>query len=80
MTNQNVAGLNWTNRKFVVIERVIGIREKLLGYSDYSVLAQLGFGLARAWLARLWLGWAVTIIFISSTITFYINVLTLRVS
>ena len=26
------------------------------GYSDYSVLAQLGFGLARAWLALAWLG------------------------
>ena len=37
------------------------VLEAIRGYSDYSVLAQLGFGLARAWLARLWLGWAVTI-------------------
>ena len=34
-------------------------RERVLerrGYSDYRVLAQLGFGLARAWLALAWLG------------------------
>ena len=28
------------------------------GNSDYRVLAQLGFGLARAWLALAWLGLA----------------------
>ena len=31
---------------------------RVLGYSDYRVLAQLGFGLARAWLALAWLGLA----------------------
>ena len=35
---------------------------RLLGYSDYIVLAQLGFGLARALLALAWLElcWALT--------------------
>jgi len=38
----------------VVVESVLeDIRER--GYSDYSVLAQLGFGFARPWVARLWL-------------------------
>ena len=46
--------MDLTNRKFVVVERV-------LGYIYYRVLVQLGFGLARAWLALAWLGWAVTI-------------------
>ena len=43
----------------VVVEEAI--RER--GYSDYRVLAQLGFGLARALLALAWLelGWALTI-------------------
>ena len=35
-----------------------GIRRGIRGYSDYRVLAQLGFGLARAWLALAWLGLA----------------------
>ena len=39
----------------VVVEREETIRR---GYSDYRVLAQLGFGLARAWLALAWLGLA----------------------
>ena len=39
-------GIRW------VLERI---------YSDYRVLAQLGFDLASAWLALAWLGWAVTI-------------------
>ena len=55
LTNQVRAGLDWTNRKFVlvdgvlerVLERVLeGIRVLERGYSDYRVLAQLGFGLA----------------------------------
>ena len=50
--------MDWTNRKFVVVD---GVLERVLGYSDYRVLAQLGFGLARALLALAWLGWAVTI-------------------
>ena len=33
-------------------ERVL---EAIRGYSDYRVLAQLGFGLATAWLALAWL-------------------------
>ena len=32
LTNQNGAGLNWTNRKFVVVERILERR----GYSDNS--------------------------------------------
>ena len=63
LTNQVRAGLNWTNRKFVVvgrrgIRRGIRVLEGIRGYSDYRVLAQLGFGLARAWLALAWLGLA----------------------
>ena len=42
------------------LERLRGLLV-VLGYSDYRVLAQLGFDLARAWLALAWLGWAVTI-------------------
>ena len=33
-------------------------RRGIRGYSDHRVLAQLGFGLARAWLALAWLGLA----------------------
>ena len=54
-TNQYRAALDWINRKFVVVD---GVLDGIRGYSEYRVLAQLGFGLARAWLALAWLGLA----------------------
>ena len=49
----------------MILESTLTLVRLRLGYAcDNSVLAQLGFGLARAWLALAWLElcWALTIL------------------